>query len=119
MGHTRHHTRSTSRHAATRIGTGIAGQDCSHNLMDTKVTVMIVHAEPIHDHITDALTEAFPNTITPAPIVTAMTHHTGNLHHIETYQPTPEIAAGPEHACHTSLARTPHLHLHLDLVRWQ
>ena len=48
---------------------------------------MIVHAEVIPDHITDARTEALPDTITPAPIVTAMTHHTGNLHHIEAYQP--------------------------------
>ena len=39
----------------------------------------------VPNHITDALTEALPSTITPAPIVTAMTHHTGNLHHIEAY----------------------------------
>ena len=86
--------------------------------MDTKVTVMIVHAEVIPDHITEILTEALPNTITPAPIITTVTQHTGSLHHIEDYQPIPEITAGPKHACHTSLVRTPHLNLHPDLVRW-
>ena len=53
--------------------------------MDIEVTVMIVHAEVIPDHITDILTEAFPNTVTPAPIITAVTHHSVNLHHIEVY----------------------------------
>ena len=83
--------------------------------MDTEVTVMIVHAEVIPNCITDAL-KARPNIVTPAPIITAMTHHTGNLHHIEAHQPTPETAAGTEHACHTNLVRAPHLNLHPDLV---
>ena len=87
--------------------------------MDTKVTVTIVHTEVVHNHITDALRQALPNTITPAPIVTTVTHHTGNLHHIEAYQPTREITAGPEHAHHASLVRTPRLNVHPDLVRWQ
>ena len=100
----------------TGTGTDIADQNHSHTFMDTKVTVMIVHAEVIPDHITDALTEALPNTITPAPIITTMTHHTGNLPHTEAHQPTPEITAGPEHAPHTNLVRTPHLNLHPDLV---
>ena len=83
--------------------------------MDIAVTVMIVHAEVIPNHFTDDLTEALPDTITPAPIITTMTHHARNLHHIEAYQPTPEITAGPKHACHTNLVRTPHLN-HPDLV---
>ena len=58
--------------------------------MDIEVTVMIVHAEVIPNQITDTLTEALPNTITPAPIITTMTHHTGNLPHIEAYQTTPD-----------------------------
>ena len=73
--------------------------------MDTKVTVTIVHVEVIPNHITDALTEALPNTFIPAPILTAVTHHTGNLHHTEAYQLTPEITAGPEHTHHTNLVR--------------
>ena len=73
----------------------------------------------IPNHITCALTEALPDTITPAPILTTVTHHTGNLHHTEAYQPTPEITAGQEHIHHTSLGRTLHLNLHPDLVRWQ
>ena len=100
----------------TRTGTGIAGQDHSDTLIDIKVTVGIVHTEVIPNHITDALTEALPNTITPTPIVTAVTHHTGNLHHIEADQPTPETTAGPEHTCHTNPVRTPYLNLHPDLV---
>ena len=87
--------------------------------MDTKVTVVIVHAEVVPDHITDALTEALPNTITPAPIITTMTHHTGNPLHIEAYQPTPDISAGPEQACHINPVRTPHLNPHPDLVGQQ
>ena len=87
--------------------------------MDTKVTVMIVHAEVIPNHITDTPTEALPSTITPAPIITAMTHHTGNLHHIEAYQPTPEIAADPKHMCHINPVRAPHLNPHPDLVGQQ
>ena len=81
--------------------------------MDTKVTVSI---EVIPNCITDGLTEALPNTTTPAPIIIAVTHHTENPHHIEAHQPTPEITACPEHACHTNLVRTPHLNLHPDLV---
>ena len=80
---------------------------------------MIAHTEVIPNHMTDALTEALPSTITPAPIITTVTHHTGNLYHIEAYQPTPEIAADPEHACNTNLVRTPHLNLHPDLVGQQ
>ena len=84
--------------------------------MDIEVTVTIVHAEVIPNHITDAPTEAIPDAITPAPIITTMTHHTENLHHIEAYQPTPEMTAGPEHAHHIKAVRTPHLNPHLDLV---
>ena len=87
--------------------------------MDIEVTVTIVHAEVVPDHITDATTEALPNTVTPAPIVTAMTHHTGNLHHIETYQPTPDIVAGPDHTCHINPVRTPHPNPHPDLAGQQ
>ena len=46
-------------------------------------------------------------------IATTVTCHTGDHHHIEAYQPTPEIVAGPDHAHHTSQVRTPHLNPHL------
>ena len=45
--------------------------------MDIEVTVMIIHTEVIPDHITDATTEALHNIVTPAPIATTVTHHTG------------------------------------------
>ena len=80
---------------------------------------MIVHAEVVPDHSTDANTEALPDTITPAPIITAMTQHTGYLHHIEAYQTTPEITAGPEHTHHINPVRTPHLNPHPDLAGQQ
>ena len=87
--------------------------------MDIEVTVMIVHAEVVPDHITDAPTKALPDTITPAPTVTAVRHHTRNLHHIEAYQPTQEIAVGPEHTHHINPVRTSHLNPHPDLVGQQ
>ena len=80
---------------------------------------MIIHTEVIPGHITDATTEAHPNTVTPAPIITVVTHHTGNLHHIEAYQPTPEIAAGPDDMHHINPVRTPHLNPHPDPVGQQ
>ena len=95
---------------------GITGEHHSHILVDIRVTVGIVHAEVIPNHITDALTEALLTTITPTPIIIAVTHHTENLHHIEAYQLTPETTAGPEHAHHTNPVRTTHLNLHPDLV---
>ena len=55
--------------------------------MDIKVTVVIIHAEVIPDHITDASTKALHDTITPAPIVTTVTCHTGDFHHIEAFNP--------------------------------
>ena len=76
--------------------------------------VTIIHAEVIPNHIIDATTEALPNTVTPAPIITTMTHHTGNLHHIEAYQPTPKIIAGPDHACHINPVRAQNLNPHPD-----
>ena len=80
--------------------------------MNIEVTVMIIHAEVIPNHITDATTEALHNIITPALIITAVTCHTGDHHHIEAYQATPEIIADPDHAHHINHIRTPHLKLH-------
>ena len=80
--------------------------------MDIKVTVVIIHAEVIPNHNTDATTEALHDIITSALITNAMTHHTGDHHHIEAYQCTPEIIAHPDHTCHINQVRTPHLNLH-------
>ena len=41
-----------------------------------------------------------------------MTCHTGDHHHVEAYQPTPEIVTGPDHAHHINQVRTPHLNPH-------
>ena len=73
---TRHHTSSMSRHHHRGQAQNIAGQDHSHTLADIKVTVVIIHLEVIPDHITDVTTEALHDTITPALIAIAVTHHT-------------------------------------------
>ena len=57
----------------TRTDTDIASQDHSHTLA---VTVAIIHTEIIPDHITDANTGALHDTVTPALIIIAVTHHT-------------------------------------------
>ena len=64
--------------------------------MDIEVTVAIIPTGVIPDHITDAITEVLHDTITPALIITTVMCHTGDLHHIEAYHPTPEIVAGPD-----------------------
>ena len=92
----------------TEIGTDIAGQDHSHTPTDIEITVKIIHTEVVPDHITDALQD----TVTPALIAIAVTHHTGDHPHIDVYQPIPEITAGPDHVHHTNQVRTPHLNPH-------
>ena len=73
---------------------------------------MIIHTEVIPDHTTDATTEALYDTITPALIAIAVTLHTRDHHHVEVYQPIPEITAGPDHAHCINQVRTPHLNPH-------
>ena len=90
----------------------MAGQDHSHTLMDIEVTVAIIPTGVVPDHITDAITEALHDTITPALIITAVTCHTGDLHHIEAFQPTPEILAHADHMCHINPVEMPHLNPH-------
>ena len=98
----------------TGTGTGMAGQDHSNTLLDIKVTVMIIPTEVVPNYITYTTKEALHNTITPALIITTVTCHSGDLHHIEAYQPTPEIIAGPDHACHINPVRPPCLNPHPD-----
>ena len=93
-------------------GTDIACQDHSHTPTDIKVTASIIHTGVIPDHITDITNEALQDTISPALIAIAVTHHTGDHLHIEVYQPIPEITAGPDHAHHINQVRTPHLNPH-------
>ena len=70
--HTRHHARSTSRHHHWDRHRHSRSKSQSHS-HGYQVTVMIIHAEFVPDHITDATTEALPNTITPALITIAVT----------------------------------------------
>ena len=50
--------------------------------------------------------------MTPALITITVTHHTGDHPHIEVYQPTPEITAGPDHTHLINQVRIPHLNPH-------
>ena len=70
---------------ATGTGADIAGQDHSHTLTDIEVTIAIIHTEVIPDHITDVTTGALHDTVTPALIIIAMTHHTGDPPHAEVH----------------------------------
>ena len=97
---------------ATGTGTDIAGQDHSHTLTDIKVTIAMIHAEVIPDHITDATLGALHDTITPALIIITVTNHTRDHPHVEVYQLIPEIAADPDHIHHINQVRTPHLNPH-------
>ena len=81
---TRHLARSTSRHLNQDRHRHSRSRSQS-TLTDIKVTITIIHTEAIPDHITDATREALHDTITPAPIVIAMTHHTGDLPHVEVH----------------------------------
>ena len=62
----------------TTTGTGIdiAGQDHNHSLTNIEVRAIITHTEVIPDHITDTITGALHETVTPALIFMAMTHRT-------------------------------------------
>ena len=103
----------------TGTGTDKVGQDHSHTLTDIKVTVTTIHTAVIRDHITDATTGALHNTVTPALIIIAVTHHTGDHSHIEVHQLIPEFAADPGHIHHINQVRTPHLNPHPVLAGQQ
>ena len=55
---------------------------------------------------------ALYNTITPALIIIAMTHHTRDHPHIEVYQIIPGTTADPAHKQNINHVRTPHLNPH-------
>ena len=103
---TRHHTRSTFRHHH-RDWHSNRGPDHSHIPTDIKVIVIITQTEATPDHVTEVLTGALHITITPALIIIAATHHTGNHLHIEAPPLILEIAADPEHVPHTNQVRPP------------
>ena len=103
----------------TRTGTDIAGQDHSHTFTDIKVTVAIIHTEVIPDHITDTTAGALHETITPALIIIAMTHHTRDHPQVIVHQLIPETTADPDHIHHINQVRTPHLNLHPALAGQQ
>ena len=90
----------------TGIDTGITGPNHSHTPADMTVPVKITCATTTPDHITDTPTEAPHVTITLALIVIAVTHPTGDHHHVEAPPLTPDIAADPEHVPHTNQVKT-------------
>ena len=101
----------------TGTGTDIKGPNLS--LTDINVTVKITHITATPDHITDAPKEAHHVTITAALIVIAVTHPTGDHHHIEALLLTPEITVDVEHVPHTNQVRPPLQNLHPVVAGWQ
>ena len=72
----------------------------------------MTHAEVIPDHITDVTIGACHDTITPALIFIAVTHHTRDHPHVEVYQLIPDTTADPDHVHCTNQVRTPCLNPH-------
>ena len=116
--HTRHCTRLTSQHhhhdrhrySRPRLLSYSCGyQNNSHDSSSRS------HSQSYHRH-PHRSTSQHHHSSTHHYYLTTVTHYTGNLHHIEAYQPTPENAAFPEHACNTNPVRILHLNLHPDLV---
>ena len=87
--------------------------------MDIKVTVTIIHAEVIPDHITDITTGALHDTTTPVLISIAMTHHIGDHPYVEVHQLIQETAVDPDCIHHINQVRTPHLNPHPVLTGQQ
>ena len=83
-------------HLAMIIETDIdlTGQDPIPTVIDTGVTVGVIHEGVTPGHITDAHTKAHHTTETQAHIIIDETLHIEDPHHTEVF---PEIAVDPDH----------------------
>ena len=86
-------------HFAMITGTdvGLTGQDPIPAVIDTGVTVGVVHGGVTPGHITGAYTEAHCTTDTQGHITTDKILHIEDLHHTEVFPLIPEIAADLDH----------------------
>ena len=99
---TRHHDRSISHHIIRTI-IGLTGQDPIPAVIDTEVTVGVIHREVAPCHITDAHTEAHHATDTQAHIAFDEILHIEDLHHTEVFLHIPEITVDPDNIPHTKM----------------
>ena len=86
-------------HLAMIIETEIdlTGPDPIPTVIDTGVTVRVIHKGVAPDHITDAHTEAHCTTETQVHIKIDETLHIEDPHHTEVFPPILEIAVDPDH----------------------
>ena len=86
-------------HLAMIIETDIdlTGQDPTPAVIDTGVTVRVIHKGVAPGHITDAHTEAHNATDTQAHITIDKTLHIEDLHHTEVFPHIPEIIVDLDH----------------------
>ena len=77
---------------------GSTGQSPIPTVMDTGVTVRVIHKGATPGHITDLHIAAHHTTETQAQIATNETLHIEDPHHTEIY---PEIAVDPDHVHYT------------------
>ena len=76
----------------------LAGQDPIPTVIDTGVTVKVIHEGVAPGHITDPCTAAHHAIETQVHITIDKTLHIEDLHHTEVL---PEIAVDPDHVHHT------------------
>ena len=76
----------------------LAGQDPIPAVIDTRVTVKVIHKGVTPGHITDPHTAAHHATETPAHIAINETLHTEDPHHPEVF---PELTVDPDHIHYT------------------
>ena len=87
-------------HLIRIIETGIdlTGQDPIPAVIDTGITVRVIHKGVTPGHTTDAHTGAHQAIETQACITIDETPHIEDPHHTEVFPPIPEIAVDPEPA---------------------
>ena len=86
-------------HLAMITGTdiGLTGQDSIPAVIDTGVTVKVIHEGVTPGHITDAHTEAHHATDTQVHITINEILHIEELHHTEVFLHIPEIVVDLDH----------------------
>ena len=84
---------------------GLTGRDPIPTIIDTGVTVAVIHKGVAPGHITDPHTAALHTTETQAHITTDETPYTEEPHHTGVL---PGITVDPDHVCHTN--KTPKHH---------
>ena len=86
-----------------RTDIGLTGQDPIPAVIDTEVTVRVIHEGVTPGHMTDAHTEAHHATDTQAHIAINEILHIEDLHHTEVFLHIPEIAVDLDHIPYTKI----------------